>query len=230
MLDPVTPKDHCTKDSFSFCKQIKKVSSTNKFLISYDICSLFTRFPLNETIELAVKLIFDNNPNIKITKKDLKYSEFTTSETHILFDGNYYDQIDGVAMGSDLGPVLANLFMVFYEKQWLKKFNFCKVLLYRRYIDDIICLFNCEVDAMKFFDYLNSRHPNIKFTFEKQNGGKLAFLDILISNESDNFCTSVFRKKTSIGLYTNFTSFTPFSYKIGLIKTLLHRAFEISSS
>ena len=59
---------------------------------------------------------------------------------------------------------------------------------------------------------------------------ELAFLDILISNENDNFCTSVFRKKTSIGLYTNFTSFTPFSYKIGLIKTLLHRAFEISSS
>ena len=216
MLDPVIPKDHCTKDSFSFCKEIKKVSSTNKFLISYDICSLFTRIPLNETIDLAVKLIFDNNPNIKITKKDLKkLFEFATSGTHILFDGNYYDQIDGVAMGSPLGPVLANLFMGFYEKQWLKEFNFCKVWLYRRYVDDIICLFNCEVDAMKFFDYLNSRHPNIEFTFEKQNGGKLAFLDILISNESDNFCTSVFRKKTSIGLYTNFTSFTPFSYKIG---------------
>ena len=110
MLDDVIPKDHCTKDSFSFCKKIKKLSSTNKFLISYDICSLFTRFPLNKTIELAVKLIFDNNPNIKITKKDLKYSEFTTSETHILFDGNYYDQIDGVAMGLPLGPVLDNLF------------------------------------------------------------------------------------------------------------------------
>ena len=72
MLDLVIPKDHCTKDSFSFCKEIKKVSSTNKFLISYDICSFFTRIPLNETIDLAVKLIFDNNPNIKITKKDLK--------------------------------------------------------------------------------------------------------------------------------------------------------------
>ena len=91
-------------------------------------------------------------------------------------------------------------------------------------------MFNCEVDAMKFFDYLNSRHPNMKFTFEKQNGGKLTFLDIFISNENDNFCTNVFCKKTSIGLYTNFTSFTPFTYKIGLIKTLLHRAFEISSS
>ena len=71
-------------------------------------------------------------------------------------------QIDGVAMGSPLEPVLANLFMGFYEKQWLKEFSFCKVLLYRRYVDDIICLFNCEVDAMKFFGYLNSRYPNIK--------------------------------------------------------------------
>ena len=82
---------------------------------------------------------------------------------------------------------------------------------------------------MKFFDYLDSRHPNINFTFEKQNGGKLAFLDILISSESDNFCTSVFRKKTSVGLYCNFTSFSPFSYKIGLIKILLHHILGTSS-
>ena len=148
------------------------------------------------TKPLIQQLIFNNNPNIKITKKDLKkLFEFATSGTHILFDGNYYDQIDCVAMGSPLGPVLDNLFMGFYEKQWLKEFNFCKILLYHSYVDDIICLFNCEVDAMKFFDYLNSRNSNIKFTFEKQNRSKLAFLDILISNENDNFCTSVFRKK-----------------------------------
>ena len=88
MLDPVIPKDHCTKDYFSFCKETKKVSSTNKFWISYDICSLFTSIPLNETFALAVRLIFDNNPNIKISKKDLKKRfEFATSGTHILFNG-----------------------------------------------------------------------------------------------------------------------------------------------
>ena len=80
---------------------------------------------------------------------------------------------------------------------------------------------------MKFFDYLNSRHPNIKFTFEKQNSSKLAFLDIM---KMIIFVLVSFVKKTSVGLYTNFTSFTPFSYKIRLIKTLLHCAFEISSS
>ena len=99
MLDPAIPEDHCSKDSFSFCKEIKKVSSTNKFLISYDICSLFTSIALNETIDLGVELISDNNPNIKITKKDLKkLFEFESSGAQILFDGNYYDQIDDVAV------------------------------------------------------------------------------------------------------------------------------------
>ena len=118
-------------------------------------------------------------------------------------------------MGSPLGPVLASLFMGFYEKQWLKEFNFCEVLLYRRYVDDIICLFNCEVDGTKFFDYLNSKHPNIKFTFEKQNGGKLAFLIYLYQIKVITFVRGVFRKKTSISLYTNFTSFTPFRIRWG---------------
>ena len=87
----------------------KKVSFTNKFLISYDTCSLFTSILLKERIDLAFKLIFDNNPNIKIAKKDLKkLFEFATLETHILFDRKCYNQIDGVAMGSPLGPVLAN--------------------------------------------------------------------------------------------------------------------------
>ena len=100
MLDPVIQKDHCSKDSFSFCKEIKKVSSSNKFLISYDIWSLFTSILLNETIDLAVQLIFNNNPNIKIIKNDLKkLFEFATSGTRILVDGNYYDQVDGVVMG-----------------------------------------------------------------------------------------------------------------------------------
>ena len=57
--------------------------STNKFLVSYDICSLFTSIPLNETIDLAVKLIFDNNPNIEITKKDQEHAFFLMEITMI---------------------------------------------------------------------------------------------------------------------------------------------------
>ena len=231
LLDPIIPTSHCTKDSFTFCEEIKKVSATNRFLISYDVCSLFTSIPLKETIDIAVNLLFEHNPGLNITKAELKkLFEFATSGTYFLFQGTFYDQIDGVAMGSPLGPVLANLFMSYYETMWLNTFRECEMILYRRYVDDIICLFNCESDADKFFEFLNSQHPNIKFTFEKQVNKQISFLDVLITNDGGQFCTSVFRKETAIGLFTNYLGFTPFSYKVGLVRTLLHRAFMISSS
>ena len=54
-------------------------------------------------------------------------------------------------MGSPLGPVLANLFMGYYETLLLNTFPEYEIILYRRYVDDIICLFNCESDADKIF-------------------------------------------------------------------------------
>ena len=53
---------------------------------------------------------------------------------------------------------------------------------------------------------------------------QLSFLDLLITINRDNFLTPVYRKKHSIGLYNNYLSF---SYKIDLVKTLLHRLFVI---
>ena len=179
---------HCTKDSFSFCEEIKKVRASNKFLVSYDVCSLFTSIPLAETIDIAVDLLFEKNPGFKISKADLrKLFQFAASGTHFMFEGKFYDQIDGVAMGSPLGPVLANLFMGYHEQKWLQSFEECELVLYRRYVDDIICLFNCESDADKFFVFLNQRHPKIKFTIEKQTENQLSFLDLLITSNGNNF-------------------------------------------
>ena len=183
----------CEKDLFSFCKEVQEVSSSNKFMILYDVCRLFTSIPLKETIDIAVNLIFDKYPDLKITRQELKKSfEFATSGTHFLFDGSYYDQIDGVAMGSPLGPVLANLFMGFHEKRWLDQFQFCDALLYRQYVDDIICLFNSEQDANEVFKFLNTQDPNMKFAFGNEKDGKLAFLDLLISKTDQDLCTSVY--------------------------------------
>jgi len=92
-----------------------------------------------------------------------------TSQTHFLFNGKVFDQIDGVAMGSPLAPVLANLFLGHHEKIWLKNYQGPSNLFYRRYVDDIFCVFDNENDAKLFFDFINSQHPNIKFTIEKEN-------------------------------------------------------------
>ena len=138
-------------------------------LVAFDVESLFTNIPLEECIDLAVNYISEGNPDLKLTESELR-SLFTvaTAQTHFLFNGSFYDQIDGVAMGSPLAPVLANLFMGHHEKLWLGNFQGSEILFYRGYVDDTFCLFHSEHDAILFFDYINSRHPNIRFTMKKK--------------------------------------------------------------
>ena len=112
----------------------------------------------------------------------------------------------------------------------MKVFKDCEITFYRRYVDDIICLFNSESDVDKFYEFLKKQHLNIKFTFEKQHSNQISFLDILIRNNGENFSTTIFRKTTTISLFTNYLSFTPLSYKIGLVKNFIRHAFRICSN
>ena len=131
LLSPLVPNYYSCKDTFSFVSQIKNANLSRIFLVSYDVTSLFTNIPLQETIDIAINLIFNHNPNLNITKKELKkLFLFATSQTHFIFNSKFYNQIDGVAMGSPLAPVLANIFMGFYESKWLNEYNLNKPKFY----------------------------------------------------------------------------------------------------
>ena len=71
-------------------------------------------------------------------------------------------------MGSPLAPVLANIFMGFYESKWLDEQNFKKPKFYLRYVDDILNAFDNEQDSLPFLDFLSNRHPNIEIMKERQ--------------------------------------------------------------
>ena len=134
LLSPLVPNDYSCKDTFSFVSQTKNANFSKKFLVSYDVTSLFTNIPLH-------------NPNLNITRKELKkLFLFATSETHFIFNSKFYNQIDGVAMGSPLAPVLANILMGFHESKWLNEYNFNKPKFYLRCVDDILAAFDNEQD------------------------------------------------------------------------------------
>ena len=155
--------------------------------------------------------------------------EFATKDALVLFNGKYYEQIDGVAMGSPLGPTLANVFLCHWEEIWLDKCPLqFKPLYYKRYMDDTFLLFSSKDHFKKFFRYINSRHKNMHFTFEEEKDDTLPFLDVLVTRQ-DTFVTSIYRKPTFSGLYTNFHSFLPEKYKTGLFLTLLFRIYTLCS-
>ena len=151
-----------------------------------------------------------------------------TKESYYTFNEIFYKQIDGVAMGSPLGPTDANAFFCFYEKMWLKQCpDKFKPVYYRRHVDDIFVLFNLRDHLIKFRDYLNKYHPNMKFSFEKKKNGNFSFLDVEVSREGNKFATAVYRKPTFSGVYTHFDSFLPTTYKFSMIYTSVFKCFLI---
>ena len=120
-------------------------------------------------------------------------------------------------MGS---PFLANIFMGFHKSKWLNEY-LNKPNFYFRYVDDILAVFDNQQD-LNFLDFLNNRHPNIKFTI---------FLDVFISGmNNQNLTLQAYHKSTYSGLVLNFKGFTSFLYKISLIKCLIDRSFKICNN
>ena len=97
-------------------------------------------------------------------------------------------------MGSPLAPVLANIFMGFYESKWLNEYNLNKPKFYLRYVDDILAAVDNEQDSLNF---LNNRHRNIKFTIQKQINYCIVFLDVFISGiNNQNLTLQTYHKLT----------------------------------
>ena len=185
-------------------------------MASFDIESLFTNIPLKKTLDLRVENLFQDRTRIDNLSKN-SFRELLTrtmSESLILFDQEFYKEHDGVAMDSLLGPALANVFLCYHENILLKNCpSEIKPIIYRRYVDDTFLLYRSKHHIEKFRNYLNLQYKNIKFTFETENENSISFLDIKITRDNNKFMTSVYRKPTFIGVFSNFGSFIPKSCK-----------------
>ena len=89
------------------------------------------------------------------------------------FNNQMYKQLDGVAMGSPLGPALANIFVGFHESRIFD--NTVKPGVYFRFVDDTFAIFGSELDCDHFKGKLNLLHPALKFTVEKEQNNSRCF-------------------------------------------------------
>ena len=182
-LSSITFDEFIVKDSFAFAEEI--VHQDGKlFVSSRDVDSLFTNIPLKEIINICTNLLYKNVDVLEGVNK----SEFenllslATQDSHFMFNDILYKQKDNVAMGSPLGITMANVFLSFCEMKWLEQCpNEFKPVFYRRYVDNIVVLFESAEHLSKFHAYLNTCHPNMSFSFEQEIDDKLPFLDVEVS-------------------------------------------------
>ena len=124
LLAPLEKSDRSILNTEAFVKPVKgqTIPEGNK-MISFDVKNLFTNVPLKETVDIILTKVYDEKKiDTKILKSILKELLYLcTKHVHFKFNNEIYIQCDGVAMGSPLGPLLANIFMISLEDNTLPK-------------------------------------------------------------------------------------------------------------
>ncbi|CAF3620444.1 unnamed protein product [Rotaria socialis] len=189
-------------DTFKFVKELQnlKLNTTNIKMVSFDIVSLFTRVPLARTIDLILDKMYGpihtcSFSELKRTdwcskcqhRYELKWLlDISTKDSHFIFNEKLYCQTEGVAMGSPLGPLFADIYINYLESKLKRRLDENGVLYWKRFVDDCFVLVNDNADINKLLGILNSFDVDIQFTVETEKNNSISFLDILITRTNFN--------------------------------------------
>ncbi len=227
-----------TRDSGDLINTLEAlVIPPNCILVTIDVKALYLNIPHEEGIKAVLDRLYYKNPNSKDvpippnTMSDLL--KIVLTQNHFQFTDLMFHQIQGTAMGTKMAPAYANIFMAELEEKLLNNYHITP-LLWKRYIDDILCMWpGTQSELEKFTEYLNKSHPTIKFTYESSRT-EIDFLDITIYkgkrfNHKSILDVKPFFKKTNKFQYLQYNSAHPRQTFRSVLKGELTRLLRASS-
>lgn len=200
IIRPYLDNTYIVKSSTELILKLNEIEiNRNSILSSLDLTSLFTNVPVNDTISIILQDVYHHEtlapPKIPRTLLE-NLLHICTTEKPFEFNEKFYIQVDGVSMGSPLGPTFADFYMSRLENNILKNNNVCNPTLYIRYVDDILTIFNERQHINKFKQLLEDKSV-LKFTYEISENKQFNFLDVhLFIKNNGKIDTGVHIKNT----------------------------------
>ena len=207
-------------------------------IISIDAVKLYTSVNVELVITEIVKEIYKSPANFfKIDPTEKTNTGFSTkippelTFRNFLYDiiikfnlfsttGGFYQQTDGLSMGSKISPLIANFYLNIMEqkiiKQEIQKGN---ISAYCRFVDDVYCVIR-KNQKRRILNSINKFDPKfLSFTHQVMNNNSLTFLDTEIYiNEKNLPEIKKFRKETASNVIMNYNSVSPKRYKLAALK------------
>ena len=152
----------------------------DELLVSYDVKSLFTPTPVKESIEVCEERLRQDSTLADRTSMDVETKisllRLCLTSTSFHYGGKHFKQVDGVAMGSPVSSVIADILM---ENLEMKAFqgNGTVPRVWKRFVDDVLAVVR-KANVERFLDHLNNIHPNILFTMELEQNKSLPLMDV----------------------------------------------------
>ena len=237
ILKPLVGKSppHHINSTQDFVEQVKHITLVpGECLSSCDVSALFTSVPIDPALKI-IKDLLVKDPTLKdrtvIGIDDIiLLLEFCLKNTYFSFQGQFFEQAEGAAMGSPVSPIVANLYMEYLEQKALSTAPHLP-RFWHRYVDDTFVIHK-EANKQGFLQHINSVDPAIKFTVEdNKEDGSIPFLDTIVKPEVDgSLSITVYRKPAHTDQYLQWDSHHNLSAKFSVINTLSHRAQTVCSN
>lgn len=216
-------------DSFQFAEFINNYELPYGYvLVSFDVVSLFSNIPLQLLIDSITEKWSLISHHCKIPYfRFIQLVDFIFHSTYFTFNNQFYKQIYGTPMGSEVSPIAAQYVMDMVLDRCIAKLPF-KIPFIKKYVDDIICAVPEQAVAYTLY-ILNSFHPKIQFTVENETDFSVPFLDTLVIRRDTVVITDWYTKPTSSGRYINYFSYHSHSMKVNVILNMKNRILKLSN-
>lgn len=217
------------KDSIDAADKLKDIEIPEGYiLVSFDVISLFT----NVKKEDAIKAITKNWDAISLhtdmpLDEFVKVVSFLFDSSYFKYNGKFYKQKSGCAMGDPASPTIANTVMEEVLQEFISKLNFLIPFLLL-FVDDA-CTCVPENELENCIQVLNSINPNIQFTYEVEENGQLPFLDLLLVRVGNKIKIDHYRKPSNSKRILNFLSYHPIKQKLSIVKQIATKIIKVCS-
>ncbi|XP_062704649.1 uncharacterized protein LOC134286954 [Aedes albopictus] len=218
---------YSTTSSFEFCGDVNQVVLPEGYImISLDVTSLFTNVPRHLVIRSIINRWNEVKTQINLDLF-LEIVEYCMEASYFCFEGRYFKQTYGTAMGSPLSPIVADIVLDSVIKTAMNSLPF-EITIFRKYVDDIFMAIPREC-VQQVLDAFNRIEPRLQFTTEEEKENRLPFLDMtVIRNADQTLTTEWYAKPIASGRMLNYNSFHQPKYKINVANNFIHRVCSLT--
>jgi hypothetical protein len=220
-----------SKEVIQQVEKMKALSTDPVWIMTGDVTAFYTNIPVKKCGKVLAGAWGRYRRESSIKNSTIRSMvEFIMNNNFLRYRGQTFQQVDGLAMGTSCAPVLANIYAAFYERK-ARVVHQDGVLLYVRYIDDILCLFQgTREEAQAFVDKFSLGELEVRWSVSQFRN---EFLDIEFIKGgfpgTRTVETRLFRKQMNRHLYIPWSSAHPLHVKKGFVKAELTRFVMLCS-
>ncbi|XP_055714925.1 uncharacterized protein LOC129809142 [Phlebotomus papatasi] len=229
-LSPLSQSHYNVKNSLEIAEFVVESRLPEGYvLISLDVVSLFTNVPIDIALKEIERRFHEIGPNTDLQKEDfLTLTKFCLTTGYFTYNGTVYSQLKGVAMGSPISPIVADIVMQKALDSIMEN-SHLRIGFIKKYVDDLLLSIHQD-DVDTVLEAFNGFHPAIQFTMEQEVDRSLPYLDMKIHRDTENnLRTTWYAKPYTSQRILNYNSGHPLNMIINVGKNLAKRVRSLTT-